>query len=135
MRPRFQVETDAPRQATGRPKKSKSKNKPAYDARAHLLRVLGIDLTEVTGISESIAQTIICEVGTDMSLFPTDRHFCSWLGLAPHNDISSGKIGSGAIRGRYEQWVDDLGLVSGYKASSAAQTTGAVAKLMGSFPI
>jgi hypothetical protein len=43
--------------------------------------------------------------------------------------------GSGAIRGRYEQWVDDLGLVSGYKASSAAQTTGAVAKLMGSFPI
>jgi transposase len=92
MRPRFQVQMDAPRQATGPAKKSKSKNKPAYDARAHLLRVLGIDLTEVTGISDSIAQTIICEVGTDMSRFPTDRHFCSWLGLAPHNDISGGKI-------------------------------------------
>ena len=92
MRPRFLVETDAPGHATGRTKKSKSKNKPAYDARAHLLRVLGIDLTEVTGISDSIAQTIICEVGTDMSRFPTDRHFCSWLGLAPHNDISGGKI-------------------------------------------
>jgi transposase len=91
MRPRFEVETDVA-QATGRAKKSKSKNKPAYDARAHLLRVLGIDLTEVIGISESIAQTIICEVGTDMSRFPTDRHFCSWLGLAPHNDISGGKI-------------------------------------------
>src|SRR5262249_38117033 len=45
------------------------------------------------------------------------------------------QFGSGAIRGRDEQWVDDLGLVSGYRASSAAQTTGAVAKLMGRFPI
>jgi hypothetical protein len=49
--------------------------------------------------------------------------------------LNDALIGSGAIRGRDEQWVDDLGLVSGYKASSAAQTTGAVAKLMGSFPI
>ena len=42
--------------------------------------------------------------------------------------------GSGAIRRRYEQRVDDASLVSDYKASSA-QTAGAVAKLMGSFPI
>jgi hypothetical protein len=54
------------------------------------------------------------------------KSFCS---------VCGGISGSGAIRGRDEQWVDDLGLVSGYKASSAAQTTGAVAKLMGSFPI
>ena len=26
-----------------------------------------------------------------MSRFPTSKHFCSWLGLAPHNDISGGK--------------------------------------------
>jgi transposase len=30
-------------------------------------------------------------VGTDLSAFPSERHFCSWLGLAPHNDISGGK--------------------------------------------
>lgn len=92
MRPRFQVETNTPLLPTGRSKRSTSKNKPAYDARAHLFRIVGMDLTEVTGISESIAQTIISEIGTDMSRFPTYRHFCSWLGLAPHNDISGGKV-------------------------------------------
>jgi len=59
----------------------------------------------------------------------------SQYGLVKGIDSKTEMIGSGAIRGRDEQWVYDLGLVSGYKASSAAQTTGAVAKLMGSFPI
>ena len=69
-----------------------SKNRPAYNVRAHLVRILGIDLVDVIGISESLAQTIISEIGTDMSRFPTSKHFCSWLNLAPHNDISGGKV-------------------------------------------
>ncbi len=44
------------------------------------------------GIRQSLAQTILAEVGTEMSKFPTSKHFCSWLGLAPHNDISGGKV-------------------------------------------
>jgi transposase len=32
------------------------------------------------------------EVGTDMTPFPTVKHFCAWLGLAPRNDISGGKV-------------------------------------------
>ena len=59
--------------------------------RAHLVRILGIDLVDVIGISESLAQTIISEIGTDMSRFPTSKNFCSWLGLAPHNAISGAK--------------------------------------------
>jgi transposase len=59
---------------------SKSKNQPRDDARAHLARITGVDLVAVTGISASIAQTIISEVGTDMHQFPTVKHFCSWLG-------------------------------------------------------
>ncbi|MCE7906359.1 MAG: hypothetical protein DYG87_11275 [Anaerolineae bacterium CFX3] len=43
-------------------------------------------------MSDSLAQTIVMEVGTDMSKFPNDKHFSSWLGLAPKNDISGGKI-------------------------------------------
>ena len=35
---------------------------------------------------------IISEVGTDMSRFPTEKHFCSWLGLVPHHEISGGKV-------------------------------------------
>jgi transposase len=37
-------------------------------------------------------QTIISEIGTDMSRVPTVKHFCAWLGLAPRNDISGGKV-------------------------------------------
>jgi len=46
----------------------------------------------VDGIGASLAQTILSEIGTDMSPWPTDKHFASWLGLAPHNDISGGKV-------------------------------------------
>lgn len=27
-----------------------------------------------------------------MSKWRTEKHFCSWLGLAPHNDITGGKV-------------------------------------------
>jgi transposase len=71
---------------------SRSKNQPAYNARAELYRITGVDLVALKGISASLAQTIISEVGTDMSCFPTEKHFCSWLGLVPHHEISGGKV-------------------------------------------
>ena len=52
---------------------------------------LGVDLVGIHGLNESTVQTIISEIGTDLSAFPTVKHFCSWLGLAPHNDVSGGK--------------------------------------------
>jgi transposase len=91
MKPR--VETDEPLGPLPRVKPgSQSKNQPRDDARAHLARLTGVDLVAVTGISASIAQTIISEVGTDMHPFPTVKPFCSWLGLAPHHDISGGRV-------------------------------------------
>lgn len=72
---------------------SHSKNAPKeVDVSRHLQRICGVDLTAVHGISASLAQTIVIEVGTDMSKFPNEKHFCSWLGLAPKNEISGGKI-------------------------------------------
>jgi transposase len=72
---------------------SHSKNAPQeQQVRAHLKRICGVDLVAVHGISVSLAQTIIAEIGTDMPKFPNEKHFCSWLGLAPHNDISGGKV-------------------------------------------
>jgi len=69
--------------------------------RAHLKRICGVDIAAVLGIGASMAQTILSEVGTDMSRFPDEKHFCSWLGLAPHNDISGGKIlKSGTLKNR-----------------------------------
>jgi len=73
---------------------SHSKNAPkeVEEVRRHLKRICGVDLTAVHGISASLAQTIVIEVGTDMSKFPNEKHFSSWLGLAPKNEISGGKV-------------------------------------------
>jgi transposase len=71
---------------------SKSKNAMAFNARAQIARVIGVDLVAVMGLSAITVQTIISEIGTDMERFPSVKHFCSWLGLAPHNDISGGKV-------------------------------------------
>ena len=73
-------------------KRSRSKNKPPDSTRQELFRISGVDLVAIDGLSASSAQTILSEVGTDMSRFTTEKHFSSWLGLAPHNDISGGKV-------------------------------------------
>ena len=88
-------EAEPPQPTTPPDKKphSHSKNHPyAAQTRAHLRRIAGVDLVAVDGLSVSLAQTIVAEVGTDMTRFPTEKRFCSWLGLAPHNDISGGKV-------------------------------------------
>ena len=49
-------------------------------------------MAAVDGLSASLAQTILAEIGTDRSAWPTVKHFTSWLRLAPHNDISGGQV-------------------------------------------
>ena len=71
---------------------SKSKNQPKLNVRAEIIRLTGVDLVAVEGISASLAQTIFSEIGTDMTKWENDKHFGSWLGVAPHNDISGGKV-------------------------------------------
>ena len=48
-------------------------------------------VSTVPGIGDFSAVAIIGEISTDMSVFPTSRHLCSWAGLAPLNDNSAGK--------------------------------------------
>jgi transposase len=71
---------------------SHSKNGPHYDVRRQLYRLLGVDVVAITGLNASTVQTILTETGTDMNAWPNVKHFCSWLTLAPHNDISGGKV-------------------------------------------
>jgi len=63
-----------------------------FDLRGQLYRVTGVDLTQIDGIEVQNAQTIISEVGVDMSRWKTEKHFASWLGLGPDNRISGGKV-------------------------------------------
>lgn len=49
-------------------------------------------MTTLPGINENTAVKIISEIGTDMSRWASSKHFASWLGLCPGNNISGGKI-------------------------------------------
>jgi transposase len=48
-------------------------------------------LDTIPGVAQSIAQTIISEIGTEMTAFPSDAHLASWAGICPGNDESAGK--------------------------------------------
>src|SRR5260370_38079058 len=52
----------------------------------------GVDLPRIDGIDVMVAQTILSEVGLDMSRWKTESHFASWLGLCPDNRISGDKV-------------------------------------------
>jgi transposase len=64
----------------------------AFDLRGELYRIVGVDLTDVPGISSVTAHTILCEIGTDLTRFRNASAFASWLGLCPEKQISGGKV-------------------------------------------
>ena len=63
-----------------------------------LFRMAGVDLTVIEGISETTALVVLSEIGTDLSRFPTEKNFVSWLGLCPQHRGSAGRIFSRRIR-------------------------------------
>ena len=85
-----------PETVDGGKKKQKNKkpkgNRPKFDLQTELNRVNGVDLTTIDGIDVMTAETILSEIGTDMSRFKTEQHFVSWAGLTPHQDVSGGKV-------------------------------------------
>ena len=75
----------------GKKKNKKNKNAFNFDAHTHLYRITGVDLTGIDGVEANTALQIIGEIGLDMSRWPSEKHFCSWLSLCPGNKISGGK--------------------------------------------
>lgn len=65
---------------------------PQFDLGRELHRISGVDLTRIDGIDVGVAQTVISEVGLDMSRWEDEDHFASWLGLCPDNRITGGKV-------------------------------------------
>jgi transposase len=55
-------------------------------------------LTAIPGIKQRGAENIVAEIGTNMGQFKTDRHFASWAGMCPGNNVSAGKSKSGATK-------------------------------------
>jgi transposase len=72
--------------------KKGSRHAPQFDLRTELYRITGIDWAQINGIDVLTAQTVIAEAGADLSAFPSEKQFSSWLGLCPTNEQSGGKI-------------------------------------------
>ena len=73
-------------------KAKSNKNNLSFDATEMLQQIVGTDLTEIFGITDTNAIEIISEIGLDVSKWATVKHFTSWLNLAPNNKVSGGKI-------------------------------------------
>jgi transposase len=73
-------------------------NSPRFDVRAALYYVVGLDLTEIEGVSELTALTVISEIGPGVSRFATVEKFCSWLGLCPNWKKTGGRVKSSRTR-------------------------------------
>jgi len=75
---------------TAKPRKRGRKNNDVrFDATGPLFRALGVDLTLIDGIEVGTALVILGEIGVDVSRFPTEKHFASWLRLCPPQDESN----------------------------------------------
>ena len=48
-------------------------------------------LKTIPGVNELTAQTIVAEIGVDMSRFPTAKQLAAWAGVAPASHESAGK--------------------------------------------
>jgi len=89
---------DAPPPPAPKKPKGHSKNGLAFDARATLSRLAGVDLTEINGMSEANVLTVLAETSLDLSAWSSEKHFASWLGLSPGSKVSGGKRLSGKTK-------------------------------------
>jgi transposase len=77
---------------TARSTRKPRDNEPRFEMRTPLHQLTGADLTQIHGIAPYSALRLLSEIGTDMSRWPTENHFTSWLTLAPKNKISGGRL-------------------------------------------
>ena len=96
-------------------------NAPRFDVRSHLYRMTGVDLTRINGVDAYTALKVISEVGTDMTRWPTAKHFASWLGLSPNNRVTGGRVISSRTKPSANRAAKALRLAANalYRSNSA----------------
>lgn len=90
LQPEERREQTAPQHPSPRKRKALA-GRSEEEQRVALWRLAGVDLTRIDGISAKTASTVIHEIGLDLSAFPNEKHFVSWLRLSPRVPISGGK--------------------------------------------
>jgi transposase len=106
------------------PKRTRRKNEPYFDLHGHLYRITGVDFTQIKGLDTSTVQTLLSEVGLDPSRFPSEKHFCSWLGLCPDNRITGGKVKRRSTRKVSNRAADAFRLAAQTLANSTSALGG-----------
>jgi transposase len=79
-------------------KRLRQKNEPSFAVAKLLQHMTGVNLLVIEGISDITALVVLSEIGFDMSKWPTEKHFTSWLGLCPQHRGTGGKIRSRRVR-------------------------------------
>ena len=78
-------------------------------------------LITIPGISLTLAQVLIAEIGVDMGRFATAGHLASWAGVCPGNKESAGKRLSGRTR-HGDTWLKTALFVAGSTAGRSKGT-------------
>lgn len=83
---------DKPATEDYKPSKNKQKNDPNFDVGRYTYQMTnGIDLSQINGVGAATILTLVSETGLNLSVFPSGKHFASWLGFAPNRKITGGK--------------------------------------------
>jgi hypothetical protein len=91
------VEKDRELPKSSGAKKHAQKNRPRFNTFAFLKAIHGVDVMAIYGVGDMAALEILSETGTDLSKWPTEKHFVSWLNLCPNNKVTGGKIISSTL--------------------------------------
>lgn len=78
-------------------------------------------LETIPGVSRQTSESLIAEMGADMTQFPTHRHLASWAGMCPGQDESAGKVRSGKTR-KGSHWLRSSLCEAAWAASRTKKT-------------
>jgi transposase len=86
------VDTPAAPLPEARVTRKPRQHEPRFEIRTPLHQLTGVDLTQIDGIASYTALKLVSEIGADMRRWPSEKHFTSWLTLAPNNKVSGGRL-------------------------------------------